>query len=210
MTNDFRKRIEEEIKKRKKRPKELFVLKRVLLVLAFFILLFLGIILATLFFLRMRLSRPLLFLTLGRVGIRPFFVGFPWLFLLLFLIVLFAVEAIGVKEGPLFKKPLIFSIILFLILFLVFGFSLSCHKKSRQEHFLDNWVNSPTRVMSGAVGRVEEDYFFLEPVREGLIKVLLPPRMGPRFNRRPEEGWRVEIMFDEGLEKRPLWIKRMK
>ena len=158
------------------RPKFQFILKGILIALG--VLVISGVALYTISFVLFVVQRSgLIFLPRhGFGGIRIFLVGFPWLLLLVILCFVFLLEFLFKKYTTAYRKPLLYSSLIIILLILGIGFIIhqtSFHgqmylrSQEGKMPFVGSFYNrfelpNPNKVHPGVVTEVLDDSFILE------------------------------------------------
>ena len=202
--DELKKNIEQEIQDTDRYSKTRFVVKSALIVVVLLALLLLTILAVSLCIMSMNHSRPFLFLMLGRMGLLPFMLAFPWLPLLIVISSIALIEWIGVKKGPLFKQPLLISLVALFIISIFTGFLVFNHPMMKRMEF---FLQEDVRTIRGSVDTIEGKRMLLKGVHRGEIE--FPLHRG-ELKERFEKGDEVWIMFDKGVDSPPLMIKRVK
>ena len=121
--NDQNNKIIEKIKRDdiKMKPKMYFILKGLLVVLGFIIVFLLSFFIMSLIIFKLQNDGSLLLPGFGLVGMKILFTSFPWVLLILVLLFIAVLETFAGSFKLVYRKPLIYSVILIALLVLLGG-----------------------------------------------------------------------------------------
>jgi hypothetical protein len=155
----------EKLKKIEMKPKWHFILKTVLAVLAIFIISIVILFLFSFIMFSLRLNGFWFLFRFGTPGINAFFGFFPWFLIITSIILIIVLELLTKRFNFVWKRPIIYSLLIIIFLVLLFGFIVdrsNFHSKfferAQENHlpifgsfYKDNKMLKPSDIHRGIV-----------------------------------------------------------
>lgn len=211
-TNFLKEKILDKIKKGeiKMKPKTFFALKIIGAVFALLVCLLLAIYLISFVSFCSQANGLGLLGGFGFRGFQRIFFALPWLLILLCFLFLFIFEIIAKKFSFVWKKPLIYSLLAFILFFLLLSFALArtglhprlfSRAQQRQLPFMGKFYQNipcrqPKQVHFGKLLEKTETGFFLGTEAGEKLKVVLNERTRFKFDQQVQAGEELAFILE--------------